>query len=154
MDASQAVNGLAAAGGVPAAQLQVAVQQAFLPFQQQMLAAQAAAAAQAQAAQAAAAAQAQAAQAAAAAQAQAQAQALAAVLAGIQNQLAQLVALSVENKVLASRAYNAGCRDGAARPFLPVPGAGGVDAPVGQVSLQNFAQLLALSGACLLLQVE
>jgi hypothetical protein len=122
-DASHAAAGLAAGGGVPVAQVQMAVQQAVQPLQAQMTAALAALQ-------------------------QSQAQATAQMTAA----LAALQAAVLRSEVTAAKAYNGGARDGAARPFVPVPNAAGLLAPAGPAGaplapLHSFADLRALNGA-------
>ena len=118
-DASNAAANLAAGGGIPVAQVQMAVQQAVQPLQAQMTAALTALQ-------------------------QAQAQTTAALTA--------LQAAVLRSEVTAAKAYNGGARDGAARPFVPVPNAAGLLAPAGPAGaplapLHSFADLRALNGA-------
>ena len=140
-DASNAVAGLAAGGGVPVAQVQMAVQQAVQPLQAQMTAALTAL----QQSQAQTTAQMTAALTALQqSQAQSQAQTTAALTA--------LQAAVLRSEVTAAKAYNGGARDGAARPFVPVPNAAGLLAPAGPAgaplaTLHSFADLRALNGA-------
>jgi hypothetical protein len=134
-DATAAAAGLFAAGGPPVAQMQqvvqLAVQLAVQPLQQ------------AQAQTTATLAEMQ--------QAQAQTTATLAAMQQAQAQtnatLAALTAAVQRSETVAAKAYNGGCRDGGARPFVPVPNAAGVHAPAALLPLRNFAELRALNGA-------
>lgn len=83
------------------------------------------------------------------AQAQAIAQAInASLTAALQPLTAQLQQLSAEvtaARVLASKAYNATCNEGGARPFVPVPNAAGALTPEGTPPLRDRAALVALT---------
>jgi hypothetical protein len=132
-DAANAAAGLVAGGGVPAAQVQAAVQAAVLPLQQSVQALQQT---QAQTTQAL-----QALQQSVQALHQAQAQ-TAVVLQGLQQAVTR-------SETTAAKAYNGGCRDGAARPFVPVPNAAGLVVPAAPAALaapRSFADLMALNG--------
>jgi hypothetical protein len=148
-DATAAAAGLFAAGGPPVAQMQQAVQLAVQLAAQPLQQAQAQTTATLVAMQ-----QAQAqTNATLVAMQQAQAQTNATLVAMQQAQaqtnatLAALTAAVQRSETVAAKAYNGGCRDGGARPFVPVPNAAGVHAPAALLPLRNFAELRALNGA-------
>ena len=70
---------------------------------------------------------------------------LTAALQPVTVQLQQLSAEVKATRVMASKAYNATCHEGGARPFVPVPNAAGALAPEGGAPLRARAALVALT---------